>query len=233
MKTNIKILIGGLTILVGFLTWFGVQSQIRLNEERDRVTKYYELSQKYRVSEESLKIRYDSISVVLQKYQYIVDSLETVVMGNDHQISYLNKELNKALDDLKYTNPSSDYEWLKTRYMFSANDTLKFVFHGGEVKAITKEVVEGLYLDSLYTAQIDISLLQESQLLYKDEIINTLKGERDDMNVLAQSLHDQLVIKLEDLEALEQDNDDLKKTLKLWQGGALGGGAFLLLLLLL
>jgi len=233
MKTKYKILVGGLIVIISLLSWFSIQSRIELKSERDSVAYYSNLAEERKISEGQLKVRYDSISSVLQRYKYIVDSLETIVETNATQIKYLNKELNNAMEELKYTTSLSDYEWLKTRYMFEANDTLKFVFHGGEVKAITKDVVNGLYLDSLYTAHLDIAILKEAQLAYKDEMINTLSTERDNSNLVAQELSEQLAIKAEELQLSEAEVSRIKKALRMWQGGALGTGAFIVLALLL
>lgn len=232
MKTSTRNWIfGGLAAIVICLSLFSWLSNRHLRKEKERTSYYYSLFKDMESKKDSLQSHSDSVEVVLARYQYLIDSLETAVVGLNEQTVYLNAELEKALKEIDDLTYDENYDWLQSRY--PTEDTLEYPFAGEQVKQMTKELLTFDYTDSLYQAQIDVSILQEAQLGYKDEIIKTLKEERDDLQKLATRLYDQLAIKVNENQLKDEEIAKLRKALNMWRIGAITGGAFVVLVLLL
>ena len=231
MTTKVKVIIGGLALLVGLLSYSWFQSNRLLKIERQRVSHYYEMFTANEAQKDSIQARADSIQVVLNRYQYLIDSLETIIVTNHSQITYLKKGLKKALEEAETVPYDDNYVWLQERH--TTTDTLEYPFSGPQVKSITKEVLSYIYVDSLYRSQIDISILQQAQLGYSQDIIETLQVETDYLNNLVMDLYNQLEAQLKEAELKEIDRLRLKKALRVWRLGAVTGGAFVVLALIL
>jgi len=202
-----------------------------LKQERDRTSMYYDMYKNTESLKDQLQAHSDSIEVVLARYKYLVDSLEVIVISKDEDIAKLNKGLEEALAEIEEYTYDENYIYLQGRY--PTQDTLEFPFSGPQISMISREVITFDYTDSLYRQYIDISILQARQLDYKEEIINTLHGEKDKLNILAQDLYKLLADRDQALFYTEAELAKIKKARNMWAGGAIGSAGFLLLLLLL
>lgn len=184
---------------------------------------------------DSLVVANDSLQAVIAKYQYVVDSLGVIDIKNKQKINWLNKELGKALVEIEKMSGDDAYDDVKEEY--SAWDNIDvsgtYTFDEAEVKEIYKDAVRVNYLDSIRVVQGEIIESLEYGMSLKEEIITALKKDNNDKLNLIKKLYndkEELIIKLD---ASEADNERLRKALRMWQTGALSGGAALVLILLL
>jgi len=231
MENKLKWILGGLGLLVILLSVSSWYSNRLLRKEKDRTSYYYSLFKEVENKKDSLQHHTDSIQVILDKYRYLIDSLETAIVGLNDQTSYLNSKLEEALEEIESVSYDDNYAWLQNRY--PTKDTLEYPFSGNQVKEITRTIVTFDYTDSLYQNQIDISILQQGQLKYKDEMITILEREKDNMNDEIKKLYDRIALKINENQLKDEEIAKLKKALRLWQVGAISGGGFVVLALLL
>lgn len=238
MKTRDIIIISVLGAFLGLSIGFGwlmrkesIQSKEALESLKNSL---YELS----MERDSLWFANDSLNRVLAKYQYLNDSLDVLVVGNQRQIRYLNYELNKALKEIDDLSDSAVYEGVKDEYAVDITSTSitageTYTFTGDETREIYKDVKRVNYLDSIRIQQDEMINRMLYKLQLKDEVIFTLKEDNRRKEALLQRLYQDLANATVQHDMSEAENRRLRKTLALWKGGSLTAGAAVLALLII
>jgi hypothetical protein len=230
-KLTSYIAIGALLLLVGFLSYSWWQSSKALKQERQTSVEYYELAKEIEDERDDLQDRYDSINVVLEKYKYLNDSLDALVETKYAQISYLNKELEKALEEIRRAPYEQAVMFINNRY--PKVDTFEYSISGSQARNLVVDVVKGDKLEKKLEAQFDIVKFQEAQLAYKDEALQVAIGDRDKYFMKSQELYERLEALTKETYFKDEEILRLKKSLRLWKAGSLTAGAFIAALLIL
>lgn len=236
MKNNI-IAISILSLVLGLSIAFNLKQRVtienNIESQESLENSLYELS----TERDSLRLANDSIQSVLEKYMFLVDSLDVLVDGNKKQIKYLNGKLNSAMEEINNMNPTEIYEAIVNEIDALASmveGEEKYVFNEYQTKDIYKRIVKANYLDSIVDQQRDMVLRLNSQIINKDDIISTLQQDNNAKNKLLERLYQDLSNSTIMLDKSEADVKRLKKTLTLWKAGSVtAGGAIVLILLLL
>lgn len=185
---------------------------------------------------DSLAVAYDSIQTVLNRYMFLVDSLDALVETNHKQIRYLNKKLNNALTEIDNLNPTDIYDSIVEEIDAAVSlveGEEKYAFNEYQTRDIYKRMVKANYLDSIVIQQNEMVDRLHGQLIGKEDIIGTLRRDNEAKFQLLERLYKDISDATIQLDASEADRQRLEKTLKLWKAGSIGAGAGLVLILLL
>ena len=132
--------------------------------------------------------------------------------------------------ELEETPAIEDYEFLKERYKDTCppNEENLYNFTACEIKEIRKEVAEAEFMAFFYEEQIDINKLLKAQKAYNEELITNLKDENKSKQEKINELLTDLKAERQKVYELKRQYQNIKKKLRIWQAGSLGGGVLVL-----
>jgi hypothetical protein len=220
MTSLTKVLIGGVigTVLTVSIV-FNFYQRVILSQERDARKQVENNNYELSIERDSVLAANDSLEIVLSKYQYVIDSLDVLIDGNERQITYLNNELTKAEDEIINTLNNDGID----EYVLSEEEKTDCELNRVRVN----------YLDSISEHQRVMIVRQHNQLVVKDDMIRTLRKDNEAKEVLLESLYRDLANLTEQNAITEQDLRDAKRALRLWKAGSITAGAAIVALLII
>ena len=145
----------------------------------------------------------------------------------------MNSSLKIALTEVKQATADANYTMLQEELYVDPDSIRPYGFTAKQVSLIAIDVVEGDGNKQMLAEYEDLILNMRGRVLASDKRSNVLEDENEELNVLVDKLYAELTTKIEEGSISEQEIRRLKKALRMWQLGALGGGAFVVLILLL
>ena len=232
MKSPFKIILG---VFIGCIIAVGVTFYIldkKYNKEIDSIRTAHSIENfKLQQERDSMQIYTDSIDLVLEKYEVLIDSFMLVDEKHQSEIDRLNSKLLEALYDVLEALPDSNYMFLQE--LFITNDTLEYGFSGEQVTELASEVVENDYNSWLFIEYKAVEEGLRQQLAVRKEVIQTLSKDRRELAINAQILYDRIAVLNENTAMKEEEIAKLEKAKRMYKKGLLGAGSFIILILLL
>lgn len=231
-----KILIAcGLGLFLALSLSFNVWQGQTTNKYRKSINELEMSLKQLSTQRDSLKVANDSIQAILDKYKYTIDSLDVLVVHNKKQVSWLNKELLKALNEIDNLSGDDAYDAVNDAYSdwdnIDVSDT--YSFDELEIKEIYKDHIRVKYLDSIRNVQAVAIDRMSVQLDLKGEMIKTLAEDNDRKTELLNKMYIDLAQYQVKYEMSEAEVRRLKKTLFLWKAGSITTGAAIVAALIL
>lgn len=231
MKDLTKVLIGCvlggvLAVSVALNLWQRQTVSQERNAQETLKNTLCELS----IENDSIIAANDSLSLLLASKQYLIDSLDVLVLGNQRQIRYLNRELNKAMDEINDMPYEEVVIAIEDMYDFDISST---AINVSGTKDIYKDAIKVNYLDSIRVEQKRIIIRQQKQMMFKDDMILTLRNDNDAKTKLIQSLYLNVANLTEQNALTKEELRQVKRALRLWKAGTITAGAAIVALLII